>query len=145
MSANRYYRVTQPVAAVALVGLMESNEWAGGIKRQWPVYSPLDLQPGDELHDLAGITYAVTQAGLIYEYPCPASEVSNIRRGHVAAPWSAQAGLESVSPPQEPPAYAHAVRIPTLTFDAGQALTEPLSWGNPLRVLHQQFGTKRHS
>lgn len=64
---NKYYRVVKPLPAWGLVAHMAGNEWIGASRCLWPIYKTLTLQPGDEIHELAGGTFAVTRSGRVYE------------------------------------------------------------------------------
>lgn len=64
---NRYYRVMQQMPARDLVAHMEGNEWIGHSRSLWPVYRAFTLQPGDEIHELAGGTFAITAGGEVHE------------------------------------------------------------------------------
>jgi hypothetical protein len=63
MNVDIFYRVARPLPAWHMVGYMEGNEWIGSSRCLWPIYRPVTLQLGDEVHELVGGTFAVLANG----------------------------------------------------------------------------------
>ncbi len=61
MFENLFYSVTKPLPAWYLIGHMDGNEWIGASRCLWPVYRPVTLHPGDEVHSLVGGVFVVTR------------------------------------------------------------------------------------
>jgi hypothetical protein len=63
-SSNAYFRVVAPFDCYALVGLSDSNTYAGRSMVCGNVYRKLSLQIGDEIHDLFGGVFVVAKGSI---------------------------------------------------------------------------------
>lgn len=60
---NYYYRVIKPFSVYIRIGIADSNTYVGRSQMLGNVYRHIELAVGDEIHSLAGGTFAVTSHG----------------------------------------------------------------------------------